>query len=227
MERFGPVFLLAGLGTFVLAFVVMAALPWLSVARIETRSIAEIAAQVTPEFRDLALDYPDEFRTAFGEPTPAAFADALERGKQIYIAEACWHCHSQFVRPVSGEDIRYGRVSTAAEYQNEMNLPHLFGTRRVGPDLSRQAGVHSNDWHVAHFYEPRWVVPWSVMPSYRWYYTEDKRPTRDLLSLVAYVQWLGSSERRVPLNMYNVRAAAEARAAAAAPPAATPPTEVK
>jgi cbb3-type cytochrome oxidase cytochrome c subunit len=97
----------------------------------------------------------------------------------------------------------------------------------VGPDLSRQAGVHSNDWHVAHFYEPRWVVPWSVMPSYRWYYTEDKRPTRDLLSLVAYVQWLGSSERRVPLNMYNVRAAAEARAAAAAPPAATPPTEVK
>ena len=73
-----------------------------------------------------------------------------------------------------------------------MNLPHLFGTRRVGPDLIRESGVHSNDWHVAHFYDPRNVAPYSVMPSYPWFFDEDKRPNERGLALIAYVQWLGS-----------------------------------
>jgi len=147
---------------------------------------------VPPEFTQLAEDYPDEFRAAFGEPTSASLATAIQEGKASYIAEACWHCHSQFVRPVSNEDLRFGPVSTPEEYQNAMNLPHLFGTRRVGPDLIREAGRHSNDWHMAHLYDPRMVAPYSVMPSYPWFFTADRRPTRRALALVAYLQWLGS-----------------------------------
>jgi cbb3-type cytochrome oxidase cytochrome c subunit len=73
-----------------------------------------------------------------------------------------------------------------------MNLPHLFGTRRVGPDLIRQAGVHSNDWHAAHLYAPRSIAPYSVMPSYPWFFDDDKRPNERGLALITYLQWLGS-----------------------------------
>jgi cytochrome c oxidase cbb3-type subunit 2 len=110
------------------------------------------------------------------------------------------------VRPVSKEDLRFGPVSTPAEYQNMMNLPHLFGTRRVGPDLIRESGKHSNDWHVAHFYDPRSVAPYSVMPSYPWFYDEQRRPNARGLALVDYVQWLGSWVSEVPATIYNVDA---------------------
>jgi len=73
-----------------------------------------------------------------------------------------------------------------------MNLPHLFGTRRVGPDLIRSAGRHSNDWHMAHLYDPRSVAPYAVMPSYPWFFDAERRPTERALALVAYLQWLGS-----------------------------------
>jgi cbb3-type cytochrome oxidase cytochrome c subunit len=87
-----------------------------------------------------------------------------------------------------------------------MNLPHLFGTRRVGPDLIRQAGKHSNDWQMAHLYNPRSVAPYSVMPAYPWFFDEDKRPTERALALVAYLQWLGSWVEQVPATIYNVGA---------------------
>src|SRR6185369_15777697 len=124
------------------------------------------------------------------------------------MAEACWHCHSQFVRPVSKEDLRFGPVSTPEEYQNEMNLPHLFGTRRVGPDLIREAGVHSNDWHMAHLFEPRSVAPYSVMPAYPWFFDEAKRPTERALAMVAYLQWLGRWAEKSPHTIYAVVPAA-------------------
>jgi cbb3-type cytochrome oxidase cytochrome c subunit len=73
-----------------------------------------------------------------------------------------------------------------------MHLPHLFGTRRVGPDLIRETGKHSNDWHMAHLLDPRAVAPYSVMPSYPWFFDADRRPTDRALALVAYLQWLGS-----------------------------------
>jgi cbb3-type cytochrome c oxidase subunit II len=110
------------------------------------------------------------------------------------------------VRPVSNEDLRFGPVSTAAEYQNMMNLPHLFGTRRVGPDLIRENGKHSNDWHVAHLYDPRSVAPYSVMPSYPWFFDAARRPNERALALVAYLQWLGSWVPQVPTTIYNVEA---------------------
>jgi cbb3-type cytochrome oxidase cytochrome c subunit len=192
MERVGASFLVAGVVTFLLGFFLQGVMPVLTLRNVEIASVEQVAARVTPEFTQLAEDYPDEFAREFGEPTPAAFAEAIEEGKTIYIAEACWHCHSQYVRPVSRESLRFGPVSTAEEYQNRMQLPHLFGTRRVGPDLIRSAGRHANDWHLAHLYDPRAVAPYSVMPAYPWFFDEARRPTRRALALVAYLQWLGS-----------------------------------
>jgi cbb3-type cytochrome oxidase cytochrome c subunit len=121
---------------------------------------------------------------------------ALRQGRDIYISEACWHCHSQYIRPVANESMRYGPVSTPGEYQNILQLPQLFGTRRVGPDLIREGGKRSNDWHFAHFYSPQSVEPQSVMPVYTWYFDKDAKgvvtPKKEAIALVAYVQWLGS-----------------------------------
>lgn len=192
MERVGASFLIAGVITFLLGFFLQGALPIITLRHLPVASVEETARIVSPDFVQLAQDYPEEFRPAFGEPSAESFARALREGKATYIAEACWHCHSQFVRPVSNEDLRFGPVSTPAEYQNEMNLPHLFGTRRVGPDLIREAGKHSNDWQMAHLFDPRSVAPYSVMPSYRWFFEADRRPTARALALVGYVQWLGS-----------------------------------
>ena len=192
MERLGASFLIAGILTFLLGLFLQGLMPVITLRKLPVATVEQIAQRVSPDFVQLAADYPDEFRRAFGTPGPESFARALREGKSWYIAEACWHCHSQFVRPVSREDLRFGPVSTPAEYQNLMNLPHLFGTRRVGPDLIREAGRHSNDWHMAHLYDPRSVAPYSVMPSYPWYFDADRRPTERALALVAYLQWLGS-----------------------------------
>jgi len=206
MERFGASFLIAGVITFLLGFFLQGMMPVITLRKLPVASVEELARTIPAEFHQLAEDYPDEFHRYFGEVTSASLAHALEVGKANYIAEACWHCHSQFVRPVSKEDLRFGPVSTPPEYQNMMNLPHLFGTRRVGPDLIREAGKHSNDWHVAHFYDPRSVAPYSVMPSYPWFFDADKRPNERGLALVAYVQWLGSWVEQVPVTIYNVDA---------------------
>jgi cytochrome c oxidase cbb3-type subunit 2 len=204
MEKFGATFLIAGVVTFLLGFFLQGAMPIITLRHMKVASMREMTQVVLPEFVELAGDYPAEFKRYFGEVSPESFARALRIGKQTYISEACWHCHSQFVRPVSNEDLRFGPVSTPAEYQNRMNLPHLFGTRRVGPDLIREHGVHSNDWHAAHFYNPRNVAPYSVMPSYPWFFDEDKRPNERGLALIAYVQWLGSWVPEVPLTIYNL-----------------------
>lgn len=191
MTRIGSMFLVAGAATFFLGFFLQGIMPVMSMRHLPMKSV-EAVATPTPDFIQLAADYPVEFKQAFGEPTTASFAKALEEGKSWYIADACWHCHTQQVRPVANESLRFGPVSTAEEYQNAMFLPHLFGTRRVGPDLIREAGKHSNDWQVAHLFEPRNVAPYSVMPSYPWYFDANQRPTGRGLALVAYVQWLGS-----------------------------------
>jgi len=208
MERFGASFLIAGVVTFLLGFFLQGAMPIITLRNIKIASVEEVAGTVIPEFTQLAQDYPDEFRKYFGEVSSASQVKAVEIGRAAYIAEACWHCHSQFVRPVSKEDLRFGPVSKPEEYQNLMNLPHLFGTRRIGPDLIRESGVHSNDWHMAHLYDPRSVSPYSIMPSYPWFFDENRRPTERGLGVVAYMQWLGSwNEPSPPANIYDVEVA--------------------
>jgi cytochrome c oxidase cbb3-type subunit I/II len=92
------------------------------------------------------------------------------RGRAVYIREGCWYCHSQYVRPVAGEELRWGPLSEAGEYA--WDQPHLFSTRRIGPDLTRVGLKFSDDWHYAHHWDPRLVVPESTMPRFRWLFDE-------------------------------------------------------
>ncbi|WP_020694278.1 cytochrome-c oxidase, cbb3-type subunit II [Reyranella massiliensis] len=85
-------------------------------------------------------------------------------GRNIYVREGCYTCHSQQIRPFKDEVERYGHYSLAAE--SMYDRPFQWGSKRTGPDLARVGGRYSNDWHVAHLVSPRAVVPESVMPAY-------------------------------------------------------------
>lgn len=191
IEKFSGVFLIAGIVMF---FGAIIALAWIPVWMVETAY----------PWREIAYEVPEEFQGDF--PTLDSYKAALIKGRDIYIAEACWHCHSQFVRPTANEGLRYGLVSMPSESQNALNLPQLFGTRRVGPDLSRESGKKSNDWHYAHLYEPTNVVPQSVMPSYSWYFEMKDGipvPKYEAKALVAYLQWLGHDARETKGGLYE------------------------
>lgn len=96
------------------------------------------------------------------------------RGRRVYIREGCGYCHSQYVRPVAGEDRRWGPVSEAGEAA--FDLPQLLSTRRIGPDLSRIGLKVSDGWHVAHLWDPRALVPDSIMPRFPWLYEGPRGP---------------------------------------------------
>jgi cytochrome c oxidase cbb3-type subunit 2 len=85
-------------------------------------------------------------------------------GRNIYLREGCYNCHSQQIRPFRDEVERYGHYSLAAE--SMFDHPFQWGSKRTGPDLGRVGGKYSNDWHVAHLTQPQAVVPGSVMPPY-------------------------------------------------------------
>jgi cytochrome c oxidase cbb3-type subunit 2 len=92
---------------------------------------------------------------------------ALEHeGRDIFIREGCVGCHSQMIRPFRAETERYGHYSVAGE--SVWDHPFLWGSKRTGPDLARVGGRYSDDWHRAHLYNPRNVVPESIMPAYPW-----------------------------------------------------------
>jgi hypothetical protein len=111
------------------------------------------------------------------------------------------------VRPWGGDEARYGPKSFPEEYHNELNMPPLWGTRRIGPDLIRRGGRQSNDWHMAHFYNPPDVNPLSVMPAYPWFFEDDGlTPNKKGLSIVAYVQWLGSWLPRHDETLFDIDA---------------------
>jgi cytochrome c oxidase cbb3-type subunit 2 len=96
---------------------------------------------------------------------------ALElEGRDIYVREGCHVCHTQMVRPLRAETERYGHYSVAGEDVYEH--PFLWGSKRTGPDLARVGGRYSDDWHRAHLYDPRSVVPQSNMPAYPWLFDD-------------------------------------------------------
>ena len=208
MERFSFIFLTAGIAFFALAFVLSGVIPMLPVQGMEVRTVEQLASVPPLEFELLRDDYPEAFADAYGDvPLTEAFEEALRVGHRTYIGEACWHCHSQQVRPWGGDEARYGKKSYPEEYHNELNMPPLWGTRRIGPDLIRRGGRQSNDWHVAHFWNPPDVNPLSVMPAYPWFFEDDgKTPNKKGLSIIAYVQWLGSWEPRLDESLWDLRA---------------------
>ncbi|QDU26205.1 Cytochrome C oxidase, mono-heme subunit/FixO [Anatilimnocola aggregata] len=213
---------IAGIGFFVFAFVSNGALPMMMYKDLPEKTAEQVVnPRLVRQFRNLQDRYPEAFLKAFGElPEPKEIpadatadvraaliadnakleeqvvltsAEALRLGRQVYVGEGCWHCHSQFVRPVSNESLRFGPVAKTEEYQNELQRPVMFGTRRVGPDLSREGGRRSNDWHAVHFFKPSLVSTDSPMPDYPWLFEgAPDQPNRRGLALIAYVQWLGS-----------------------------------
>lgn len=87
-------------------------------------------------------------------------------GRDVYIREGCYNCHSQMIRPFRSETERYGHYSVAGEYIYDH--PFQWGSKRTGPDLARVGGRYSDEWHIAHLNNPRDVVPESNMPAYPW-----------------------------------------------------------
>lgn len=168
------VFIVAGLGFFFAAVFVQGIRPAMIIEKIGNK-VQDIATGDTIE----ATDY-----------TPLE-----QRGRHVYIREGCWYCHSQYIRPVTGETSRWGPVAQAGEY--DFDQPQMLSTRRIGPDLSRVGRKYADGWHIAHHWNPRHVVPDSIMPRFPWLFTKGKDGTpvlnEDGKALVAYLQKLGTN----------------------------------
>ncbi|MDP2958233.1 MAG: cytochrome-c oxidase, cbb3-type subunit II [Longimicrobiales bacterium] len=104
-------------------------------------------------------------------------------GRDIYIREGCYLCHSQMIRPMRAEMLRYGEWSRAAEYQYDR--PFLLGSRRMGPDLQRVGGKYPDAWHYEHMRDPRSTSPGSIMPTYGWLHGKKIDPADIGASVVA------------------------------------------
>jgi cytochrome c oxidase cbb3-type subunit 1 len=173
--RPSAIFTIAGISFFFLAVVVQGILP-----------------SILPQTYD-----PTVSSATTGQTIKVVNYTPLEqKGRRVYIREGCWYCHSQFVRPVTGEDLRWGPISQAGEYVYDQ--PHMLSTRRIGPDLTRIGRKYGDDWQAAHHWNPRDVVPDSIMPRFPWLF---KAPVGnaapelndDGKALVAYLQRLGTS----------------------------------
>jgi cbb3-type cytochrome oxidase subunit 1/cbb3-type cytochrome oxidase cytochrome c subunit len=160
----------AGLLFFLVSFTALGVLPALR--------LHETIAHTTPPGVHLTL-------------TPAE-----KRGQQIYARNGCAYCHTQQVRFTPADEWRFGPPTQAWETQDE--FPQMWGTRRIGPDLAREAGKRTRDWQLVHLYNPRITVPDSIMPAYRWLFDGDAdKPTQDARDLVAYLNTLGQAALQV------------------------------
>jgi cytochrome c oxidase cbb3-type subunit 2 len=132
-----------------------------------------------------------------------------ERGRAIYSREGCAYCHTQQVRYLPTDAARFGAPTLA--WETRLDYPQLWGTRRIGPDLSRVGGTRTEDWHFAHLYSPRSVVSDSVMPAYRSLFAGSaERPRQSARDLVAYLDSLGRArEIAGPEGEAAARAACE------------------
>ena len=109
-------------------------------------------------------------------------------GRDIYVREGCYNCHSQMVRPFRSETLRYGPWSRAGEYAYDH--PFQLGSRRIGPDLARVGGKYPDAWHYEHMRDPRSLSPDSIMPAYPWL-LEDRYDVADLQASVSALQKVG------------------------------------
>ena len=111
---------------------------------------------------------PDTMETLTAEEDNIRPYTALElEGRDVYIREGCYTCHSQMIRPFRDEKERYGHYSLAVE--SKYDHPFQWGSKRTGPDLARVGGKYSDEWHRQHLMDPKSLVPESVMPRYPWF----------------------------------------------------------
>jgi cbb3-type cytochrome oxidase cytochrome c subunit len=130
-----------------------------------------------------------------------------EHGRLVYQREGCMYCHTQQIRPLDSEMLRYRIGNSVAPSSDEREYiydqPHFLGTKRNGPDLSRVGGKYSDDWQYSHLYNPAQMVPGSIMPSFGWLFVNKNPadpssvpvPTDDCKALVAYLQTLGAGRQ--------------------------------
>ena len=154
--------LVAGVLFFFLALVTQGVLPFLE----PSSRTADVTAVVHTDLGQLKWT-----RTEASDYTPVQ-----QLGRRVYLREGCWYCHSQYVRPVTGETRRWGPVSEAGEYAYD--VPHLFGTRRIGPDLTRVGLKYGDEWHLAHFFNPRMLTPESIMAPFRGLFAMPNAPIK-------------------------------------------------
>jgi cytochrome c oxidase cbb3-type subunit 2 len=127
---------------------------------------------------------------------------ALEmEGRDIYVREGCYNCHSQMIRPFRDEVERYGHYSVAGE--SVWDHPFQWGSKRTGPDLARVGGRYSDDWHYAHLVNPRDVVPESNMPGYPWLATNKVDTTHTLKKLQVFRDNFGINQEAYPGRGYG------------------------
>jgi cytochrome c oxidase cbb3-type subunit I/II len=135
------------------------------------------------------------------DPADAAKVDVYtpleQAGRDIYVREGCYNCHSQMIRPMYAETLRYGEWSRSAEYN--WDRPFQLGSRRIGPDLAREGGLRSDAWHYDHFRDPRAVSPGSIMPAYGWLYT-NTYDVADVRASIGALHTLGAPYTEDDLN---------------------------
>ena len=122
-------------------------------------------------------------------------------GRDVYVREGCYNCHSQMVRPFRSEALRYGALSVAGEYVYDH--PFQWGSKRTGPDLHRVGGRYSDEWHRVHLNNPRDLVPESNMPAYPWL-EKSAVPAGEMAGRMKALRMVG-----VPYNDAEIAKAAE------------------
>lgn len=153
----------AGVGFFALSFLVLAIIP--------------------------GKELEDEIKQA-APVTMATLTASEQRGRVIYGREGCAYCHTQQIRFLEADVRRFGAPTEA--WETKYDYPQLWGTRRIGPDLSREFNLRPRDWQLTHLFNPRLVVTDSVMPSYTWlFHGSPDQPTHEGLDVLAYLQSLG------------------------------------
>jgi len=167
--------------------------------------IGGLLTTVAPPLIDKSWSKPFENNDPAKGPTGKLlpYTDIEMKGRAIYVREGCWYCHTQQTRTLLADTYRSGwkgvrsPISTPDEFVYDN--PHMFGTKRTGPDLSRIGGKYDTQWHRTHFRNPRDLVPGSVMPPFPWIVNNPE----EFKALVAYIQRLGRDKNWRPDNDYE------------------------
>jgi cytochrome c oxidase cbb3-type subunit II len=173
--------------------------------RIETSNFLMIVLIIVAvAFGGLVEIVPLFFQRSTTQPAPGVrpYTALQLAGRDVYLREGCYNCHSQMIRPLRAEVLRYGDFSTAGEFVYDH--PFQWGSKRTGPDLHRVGGRYSDDWHRLHLLQPRDLVPESNMPAYPWLDKALLEPT-ELVPKMTALRRLG-----VPYSDAQIARAADA-----------------
>src|SRR6187455_3794439 len=160
-------------------------------ARVEKNvGLMAVLVALVISFGGLAEIVPLMFVAETVEPVPGLtpYPPLQLAGRDLYVREGCYNCHSQMIRTLAGDVLRYGEHSKLGE--SIYDHPFQWGSKRTGPDLARQGGKYPNSWHYFHMRDPRQISPGSTMPDYPWLFT-DKTDTAALPNKLSVQRRIG------------------------------------